>query len=95
MTPQGEQLFSYSEKILKFLSKAIAAFSSNDSVDGKITIGANESFSAVRLPAVFKHSLNRYPKVEICLKFGSVSEIHELLQSNEIDVAFFLTHVEH
>lgn len=92
LTPQGEQLFSYSEKILKYSSEAIAALSLNGSVVGKITIGANESFSVARLPAVFKHFLNRYPGVEICLKFGSVSEIHEQLQNNDIDVAFFLTH---
>lgn len=91
LTPQGEQLLTYSEKILKTSSEAIAALSFHDSVGGTITIGANESFSAARLPTVFKHFLNQYPEVEICLKFGSVSEIHEQLQNNDVDVAFFLT----
>ena len=91
LTPQGERLLSYTEKILKYSSEAVAALSLNESIGGTITIGANESFSVARLPAVFKHFINRYPEVEICLKFGSVSEIHQQLQNNDVDVAFFLT----
>lgn len=91
LTQQGERLLYYSENILKYSSDAIADLSSNDSVGGKIIIGANESFSVSRLPAVFKHFLCIYPSVEINLKFGSVNEIHEQLQNNSVDVAFFLT----
>lgn len=91
LTQQGERLLYYTENILKYSSDAIADLSSTDSVSGKITIGANESFSISRLPAVFKHFLHVYPSVEISLKFGSVNEIHEQLQNNSIDVAFFLT----
>lgn len=91
LTQQGERLLYYSENILKYSSDAIADLSSNDSVGGKITIGANESFSVSRLPTVFKHFLHVYPSVEISLKFGSVNEIHEQLQNNNVDVAFFLT----
>lgn len=91
LTPQGERLLYYSENILKYSSEAIADLSSNSSIGEKITIGANESFSVSRLPAVFKHFLRIYPSVEISLKFGSVNEIHEQLQNNSVDVAFFLT----
>lgn len=92
LTAQGNRLLYYSENILKYSSEAIEDLSSNDSITGKITIGANESFSVSRLPFVFKHFLSLYPDAEINLKFGSVSDIHEQLQNNNVDIAFFLTH---
>ncbi len=92
LTPQGERLLYYSEHILKYSSEAISDLSSNETNVGKISVGANESFSVDRLPVVFKHFLSHYPTTEISLKFGSVKEIHEQLQSNAVDVAFFLTH---
>lgn len=52
---------------------------------------ANESFSAIRLPAVLKHFKHNYPDVDIRLVFGSVKAIHEHLQNNSADVAFFFT----
>lgn len=91
LTPQGERLLYYSNYILKYSSEAISELSANGTVAGKISVGANESFSVVRLPSIFKYFLSHYPTVEISLKFGSVHEIHEQLQNNMVDVAFFLT----
>ena len=91
LTLQGERLLYHSENILKYFSEAIADVSSNGSIAGKLTIGANESFSAARLPDVFKHFINHYPDVDMSLKFGSVDELHAQLQNNSVDVAFFLT----
>lgn len=91
LTPQGERLLYYSNYILKYSSEAVSELSANGTVAGKISVGANESFSVVRLPTVFKHFLSHYPTAEISLKFGSVHEIHEQLQNNMVDVAFFLT----
>lgn len=91
LTQQGKRLLYYSENILRYSSEAIEDLSSSDLITGKIIIGANESFSVSRLPIVFKHFLSLYPDVEINLKFGSVNEIHDQLQNNSVDIAFFLT----
>ncbi|KUG02776.1 transcriptional regulator, lysr family [hydrocarbon metagenome] len=91
LTQEGQRLLYYAENILKLSYEAVEAISANDAVAGKITIGANESFSVVRLPSVIKHFIQKYPQVEISLKFGSVKGIHEQLQNNTVDVAFFLT----
>lgn len=91
LTQEGQRLLYYAENILKLSYEAVEAVSANDAVAGKITIGANESFSVVRLPSVIKHFIQKYPQVEISLKFGSVKGIHEQLQNNTVDVAFFLT----
>ncbi len=92
LTLQGEQLLYYSENILKYSAEAITNLTSNSSISGKLTIGANESFSVARLPTVFKYFLSHYPDVDLSLKFGSVDDIHSQLQNNTVDVAFFLTH---
>lgn len=94
LTQEGEHLLYYSGNILKFSDEAIeaiSAISSKGILAGKITIGANESFSVVRLPLVLKQFTQKYPHVDISLKFGSVQDIHEQLQNNTVDVAFFLT----
>ncbi|QHQ63411.1 LysR family transcriptional regulator [Anaerocolumna sedimenticola] len=89
LTPEGERLLYYAENILKFSSEAVSAFSDYETTGGKIIIGANESFSAVRLPLVLKNFIQKYPNINISLKFGSVKSIHDLLQNNEADIAFF------
>ncbi len=94
LTKEGERFLFYAENILKLSDEAstvMSELSSNETVVGKITIGANESFSVVRIPAVLKHFMQNYPRVDISLKFGSIKAIHEQLQNNTIDVAFFLT----
>lgn len=94
LTREGERFLFYAENILKLsdeASEVMSELSSNEMVAGKITIGANESFSVVRLPSVLKHFMQSYPQVDINLKFGSIKGIHEQLQNNAVDVAFFLT----
>lgn len=94
LTREGERFLIYAENIVRLSDEASAMMSelsSSETVAGKITIGANESFSVVRLPSVLKHFMQSYPQVDINLKFGSIKEIHEQLQNNTVDVAFFLT----
>lgn len=94
LTREGERFLAYAENILKLSDEAsemMSELSSNETVTGQITIGANESFSVVRLPSVLKHFMQSYPQVDINLKFGSIKGIHEQLQNNTVDVAFFLT----
>jgi len=91
LTEEGKHLLYYAENILKFSSEALSSFAEKDTETGKITIGANESFSVVRLPLILKNFIHRYPNADVNLKFGSVKEIHESLQNNDVDIAFFLT----
>ncbi|WP_051014022.1 MULTISPECIES: LysR family transcriptional regulator [unclassified Dehalobacter] len=91
LTEEGKQLLYYAENIIKFSSEALSSFSEKNTKIGKITIGANESFSVVRLPIILKNFIQKYPNAEVNLKFGSVKEIYEALHNNEADIAFFLT----
>lgn len=91
LTQEGQRLLYYAENIIQLSNEAIDTISAQVRSAGKITIGANESFSVVRLPAIIQQFIQKYPQVEISLKFGSVKGIHEQLQNNTVDVAFFLT----
>ncbi len=91
LTEEGKHLLYYADDILKLSSEVLSSFSERDTETGKITIGANESFSVVRLPLILKHFINKYPNADVNLKFGSVKEIHAALQNNDVDIAFFLT----
>ncbi|MDD2619672.1 MAG: LysR family transcriptional regulator [Syntrophomonadaceae bacterium] len=94
LTQEGEKLLNYAENILKLCDEAlemVAVSKNNEVISGKITIGANESFSVVRLPSIMKHFMQEHPMVDISLKFGTVKDIYEQLQNNSVDVAFFLT----
>lgn len=91
LTHDGDRLLYYAENILKLSAEAAAAFSERVDEAGKISIGANESFSVVRLPLILKDFVQKYPNADVSLKFGSVKAIHEALQSNEVDIAFLLT----
>ncbi|ADU27044.1 LysR family transcriptional regulator [Ethanoligenens harbinense] len=95
LTKEGSHLLYYAESILKLSSEALSSFCEKTTETGKITIGANESFSVVRLPLILKQFIQKFPNADVSLKFGSVEEIHEALQQNEIDVAFFLTREVH
>ena len=90
LTHDGERLLYYAENILKLSEEAVSAFSEIEDA-GKISIGANESFSVVRLPLILKDFVQRYPNADVSIKFGSVKTIHEALQNNEVDIAFLLT----
>lgn len=91
ITRQGEQLLYYAEKILAFSDEAISVFAEKENGSGKITLGANQSFSVARLPVLLKAFIEKHPGTDISLKFGAVREIHEQIQENVVDVAFFLT----
>ncbi|MBU2703368.1 DNA-binding transcriptional LysR family regulator [Sporomusaceae bacterium BoRhaA] len=91
ITQQGEQLLYYAEKILAFSEEAVSVFMEREVGMGKITIGANQSFSVVRLPFILKSFIAKHPSTDVSLKFGSIQEIYEQIRENVVDVAFFLT----
>ena len=79
----------YAEKILAFSEEAVSVFMERETGMGKITIGANQSFSVVRLPSILKSFIEKHPNTDVSLKFGSMQEIYEQIRENVADVAFF------
>lgn len=90
LTREGECFFSYTERILKLVNEATDAISEK-AVQGKIIIGASETFSVVRLPSLLKEFRQKHPTFDIELKFGDIARFYDDLRNNTIDIAFILT----
>lgn len=88
LTHAGTKLVPYATQILQ-LSKDMKHAISNSTVPmGTLTIGAAESLSIFRLPAILKEYRKLYPEVDINLKLLNSSEFLPYLSNNLIDVAF-------
>jgi len=90
LTPDGEKLLPYAQKILKLSEEAKNIIVSSDTPKGTLTIGAPESLCVMRLPGIFKEYHTCYPDVELILKFGTCAEFRRFLRENVIDVAVLL-----
>ena len=90
LTHAGAQLVPYATQILQLSNGMKHAASSTDAPTGTLAIGAAESLSIFRLPALMKKYREIYPQVDIRLKLLSYSEFLPYLSNNMIDVAFSL-----
>ncbi len=89
LTSEGEQFLVYAKQIINLCDEAKSNLSTSD-VKGTLTIGANESLCAVRLPPLLKEFHDRYPEIEILLKMESNTKCKTLIRENQIDVAFII-----
>ncbi|WP_312561618.1 LysR family transcriptional regulator [Anaerospora sp.] len=89
LTRDGEQFLGYAERILK-LSQEAASSVSQSSCCVKLIIGASETFSVLRLPALLKEFRQNYPSVALELQFGDITKFRDDLKNNTIDLAFVL-----
>ncbi|WP_371380167.1 LysR family transcriptional regulator [Sporomusa aerivorans] len=90
LTRAGEHFISYAERILKLVDEAVDSVSEKAAY-GKIIIGASETFSVVRLPALLKDFRREHPSIEIELKFGDIAKFYTDLKNNVIDMSVILT----
>ncbi len=89
LTSEGEQFLAYAKQIINLCDEAKSNLSTSD-VKGTLTIGANESLCAVRLPPLLKEFHDRYPEIEILLKMESNTKCKTLIRENQTDVAFII-----
>lgn len=59
----------------------------NDSLKGRLKIGASSTIAQYVIPKVIASFYKRYPKIEVYLINGNSSEIEKKLLENEIDIA--------
>lgn len=90
LTPEGKKLLPIAEQMLKLSNAAKSIADNSDKPSGPLTIGAVESLCVTRLPKLLKEYRQRYPEVEILIKFGAKAEFLRSLKENTIDIAFFI-----
>lgn len=89
LTSEGEQFLVYAKQIIKLCDEAKSNLMTSNA-KGTLTIGANESLCAIRLPPILKEFHERYPEIEIILKMEGNNKCKTLIRENQIDVAFII-----
>lgn len=87
LSPSGHQLLDYAERLLRLSNEARAAIAGGAPA-GVLRIGALESTTAARLPAVLAAYHRRYPDVRIELSTGTNDSLVAALLARRIDAAF-------
>ena len=88
ITPFGDEVIFYARKILQDVSNIGLLGQQLSSVDeGVLTIATTHSQARYVLPDVIKTFKLEYPKVKLELKLGSANQIHEMVQTSEVDIA--------
>ena len=87
LSPQGEMLLVYADRLLRLAEEAKEAVGSG-SPRGILRLGALESTTASRLPAILSDFHDRYPEVSVELKTGTNDFLSAAVADRRLDAAF-------
>lgn len=91
LTPAGEILFSFIEKLILLESNTKAALADIANWrEGTITIGATQYFTAFILPKYILSFADSHPKAQINIIERSADMLPDLLENNDINLIFSL-----
>ena len=88
LTPTGEKLLIYAEKILHLLDEADIALNDSSEPSGSLSIGANNNISSLRLPEILSHYHKANPKVDLSLITSNSEELIYKILHFQLDGAF-------
>src|SRR5262249_19698370 len=86
LTPQGQVLLDYADRLLKLAEEARAAMH-DPRPRGVFRRGAMESTAAVRLPGPLNRFNRLYPEVTLELRVGNPEVLASALLAGELDAA--------
>ncbi|MBC7907989.1 MAG: LysR family transcriptional regulator [Rhodospirillaceae bacterium] len=95
MTPAGELLLDYSERILALTDEARTALRESAGDGGVLRLGSMETTAAVRLPPLLVAFNHVKPKVRLSLNTGVSEDQIQALLNRQIDLAFVGGPVRH
>ncbi|MEK8128756.1 LysR family transcriptional regulator [Paenibacillus filicis] len=95
LTPSGQILVSYAEKILHVIQEARLAVGDSAVPAGPLHIGSLETTAAVRLPALLTQYHTEYPAVDFSLITGPTEQHLHAVLHYELNGAFVSGPVEH
>ncbi len=89
LTPAGEVLFEYAEKLLRLRDESIQVVADRGNVvQGPIVFGANEATCLYLLPDIFAEFQRRYPLVHISIYRNFSHKILQRVEDGSIDVIY-------
>ena len=87
ITPNGEKLLKYADKILELIDEVNSEFLT-PKISSTIKIGATQTISASVLPKLFYLFHEKNPEVSLTLKTGTQKNLLDMILKNELDGAF-------
>jgi DNA-binding transcriptional LysR family regulator len=90
LTEVGNQFLLHASEMIQLYYKAKDVSALTNQPAGELRIGAPESLTIYRLPAIIQSFRKQYPKVNIIIKSGSCRSLWEELRRGELDIAFLL-----
>ena len=87
LSPPGEQLLAYADKLLRLAEEAKSAVSGAPP-SGVLRLGALESTTASRLPDVLARYHRAYPQVRVELRTGTNDALTAAVAERRLDAAF-------
>jgi DNA-binding transcriptional LysR family regulator len=93
LTPAGETLLPYAERLLALADEARHAVSENRP-QGRLRLGTMESTAASRLPRVLASYHQRWPQVTLELATGVTRALIESVRTFEVDAAVMARPIE-
>jgi DNA-binding transcriptional LysR family regulator len=88
LTPAGERLVGYADRVLVLLEEARSAVRDDpDEPSGELTVGALETLCAYRLPSVLSRYRERWPKVRVSVREGNRGQLYGAVRNGEMDVS--------
>ncbi|MCY8267867.1 LysR family transcriptional regulator [Bacillus haynesii] len=90
LTEAGKHLLPYAAEMVELYEKARHIPENDQEPSGNLIIGASESLTVYRLPAILHEFTNKYTQVTVTLKSSTCWQLRDELKQGKIDVAFLL-----
>lgn len=90
LTANGNNLLPLAERILSLTDEVHAQIREPDHPAGRLVVGTGESLSTYRLPELLRRYRQRYPQVELVIRFANCLTLRQDLRENTVDVGLFL-----
>ena len=90
LTPPGKEFLIYANEILRKVDDVHTALGNPKLQEHKLTIGTLESLLSYKFPAIIKYFYENYPEVSLEVKTGSPQELTDMMDHNQVDIAYFL-----
>lgn len=94
LTPDGETFLVYARRLLQLQREAISALGHGDR-EGVIRFGLPENYAEAWLPRLLDRFAKRYPHIRPHIHCRMSSELVEVLEDGELDLALTVRHANH
>ncbi|WP_342570877.1 LysR family transcriptional regulator [Paenibacillus sp. FSL R5-0749] len=95
LSPAGEMLLTYADKIIGLLNDASKALRATSTPSGPLRIGSTQTAAAVRLPELFAKYYQQYPEVSLSLATGNSQMLIDQVIGYEMEGAFIGCSCDH